>query len=486
MKIQTALSSNIKKGIIHLIGLLVAIKIVSFHFPLSLIDGKYLWYQLGETLINIFGFYINAFILLPILFKRKNIKKYVIIALASIIIYSFISLWLSSLHSSSITYYENGNRPNPSDLFFLKDWIISRLLFSTIAFIPFSSLSFLYYLFYIDKEHRKELFSMKYTELIINLIVFSFIFFLMFEQVQESEYFLVGSFLFIHALTFYIHTFSLTPILMKEQNLIKYLMFIASLFASSLLLITTLSYPKLSNPFFFTNLLLFAFFIGINLFLSFIYGYVRFKIINNERLFHIKLDAKESELQLLKSQVNPHFLFNTLNTLYATALSENATKTAESTAKLANLLRYMQNDINKDFIPLKNEINYLQDYIIIQKLRCAIKPTITTTFKNISNQIISPGLLIPFVENAFKYGIDPSKKSELTISIICDENTIHFTCVNSYNEDFKVHQTEEGFGIGIKNAKQRLDLVYQNKHTFEILKESNTFSVKLTITSKSL
>ena len=167
--------------------------------------------------------------------------------------------------------------------------------------------------------------------------------------------------------------------------------------------------------------------------------------------------------------------------MYATALSENATKTAESTAKLANLLRYMQNDIHKDFIPLKNEINYVQDYIIIQKLRCAIEPEITTTFENVTNQSISPGLLIPFVENAFKYGIDPSNKSDLTIAIICDENTIHFTCVNSFNEHFKVHQTEEGFGIGIKNAKQRLDLVYPDKHTFEILKENNTFSVKLNI-----
>ena len=224
-----------------------------------------------------------------------------------------------------------------------------------------------------------------------------------------------------------------------------------------------------------------VFIIGIGflliIFTSFIYADFRNKIKNK----NLELESKDSELQLLKSQVNPHFLFNTLNTLYATALEEKAEKTAESTAKLASLIRYMQNDINKDFIPLINEINYLEDYIVIQKLRCAIEPEVKTTFKSITNQIISPGLLIPFIENAFKYGIDPSKKSELTISIICDESNIHFTCVNTYDENFKIHKTEAGFGIGINNAKQRLALVYPKKHSFEILKENNTFSVKLII-----
>lgn len=198
-----------------------------------------------------------------------------------------------------------------------------------------------------------------------------------------------------------------------------------------------------------------------------------------------KLGAKESELQLLKSQVNPHFLFNTLNNLYATALEEDAPKTAESTAKLASLIRYMQEDINKDFIPLENEIKYLQDYIAIQKLRCAESPEIETVFKNIKDHSISPGLLIPFVENAFKYGIDPSKPSKLKVSIICDENRIKFECINSFDDNFKTYYKEQGFGIGIKNAMERLELVYPKKHTFSVLKEHNTFSVKMSINTEN-
>jgi len=234
------------------------------------------------------------------------------------------------------------------------------------------------------------------------------------------------------------------------------------------------------GPFPDTIFLIFSVFIDYTL--SFIYGFIRHRIKNKS----IALDAKESELKLLKSQVNPHFLFNTLNTLYSTALEENAPKTAESTAKLASLIRYMQEDINKDFIPLENEIKYLENYISIQKLRCFIEPDIETKFIHIENHKLSPGLLIPFVENAFKYGIDPSKKSKLSVSIICEKNTISFECINTYDENYKTYYKEQGFGIGIKNAKQRLELVYPKKHTIDIKKENNIFSVKinLNITNK--
>jgi LytS/YehU family sensor histidine kinase len=213
---------------------------------------------------------------------------------------------------------------------------------------------------------------------------------------------------------------------------------------------------------------------------SFIYGYIRIKIKNKDKV----LEIKNSELHLLKSQVIPHFLFNTLNTLYSTALEEKAEKTAQSTAKLASLIRYMQEDINKEFIPLENEIKYLNDYIAIQELRCAVKPNIETEFVNIKNHNISPGLLIPFVENAFKYGIDPSKPSTLKVSVVCNENTINFECVNSYKTDFKTYYKEQGFGIGIKNAKQRLELIYPKKHTFSISKQEELFSVNMSINTK--
>ncbi|WP_157941174.1 MULTISPECIES: sensor histidine kinase [Arenibacter] len=279
-------------------------------------------------------------------------------------------------------------------------------------------------------------------------------------------------------LFFYLNVLFFGPVLLSDKKLGKYLFLIIT----SLIIIgigTKLIYGIRYSP----NLLVFAIHFMLTALLSLIYCYVRLKLKKDQLIFNLKLGAKDSELQLLKSQVNPHFLFNTLNTLYATALEENAPKTAESTAKLANLLRYMQNDITKDFIPLENEIKYLEDYITIQKLRCEVKPQVETIFKNCEGKTLSPGLLIPFVENAFKYGIDPSKPSKLKVSVICDASKINFECVNSYDDNFNTYYKEQGFGMGIKNAKQRLDLVYPKNYTLDISKANHIFTVKLNITS---
>jgi sensor histidine kinase YesM len=90
------------------------------------------------------------------------------------------------------------------------------------------------------------------------------------------------------------------------------------------------------------------------------------------------------------------------------------------------------------------------------------------------------------VENAFKYGIDPTKPSKLKVSVICDETTIHFKCVNSYDDNSKTYYKERGFGIGITNTRQRLELVYAKKHIFEIVKENKMFSVNISINTKQL
>ncbi len=286
---------------------------------------------------------------------------------------------------------------------------------------------------------------------------------------------------------FYLNTFVFVPKFLKTRNTIQYGFFVILLFVGFLLGRIPIHGSIFIEVIKQTHNLSFVFFYFLFIvFLSFIYGYVRTKLKANERLFDLKLNAKESELQLLKSQVNPHFLFNTLNTLYATALIEGATKTAESAAKLANLVRYMQNDIAKDFIPLQNEIDYIKDYMVIQKLRLAVEPEIITTFENKTENMVSPGLFIPLVENAFKYGIHPTEKSTIAISLIGKENEVYFSCQNKYDDTIKIHQMNEGFGIGIENVQKRLALVYPKQHTFEILKENDTFSVQLTISTKNL
>ncbi len=345
--------------------------------------------------------------------------------------------------------------------------------------IPFITMALIYSILVIDIKVLKKAFAVKRFELILNSIVISLIYFYPLIRFHEIDIRVIAL-ISVYVVFFYTSVFYITPILLKKKHFIKYLLYSFVLIVSVglvILLLMDVQFNSISDLISVLSLIIFNLLIVIT---SGIYAYIRHRIINQEA----KIEAKNSELNLLKSQVNPHFLFNTLNTLYAIALEEKASKTAESTAKLASLIRYMQEDINKDFIPLENEIKYLQDYITIQKLRCAVEPNIETEFKQIENHQISPGLLIPFVENAFKYGIDPSQPSKLKVLIICDENTIHFECVNSYNNDFKTYYKEQGFGIGIKNAKQRLELVYPKKHTFDVLKENNIFSVKISIKTK--
>ena len=438
-------------------------------------------------LLTVFGlFYIHILVLLPILFIEKKMKKYLLFTSLCILLFSVVEIYFGWL-------YIHSDARSLSPIFgitmhsFSTEQVVRIFITLLFPIIIIILVSFNYALLFFEKKK-----TTIYLEFILN-VVFLFVIGIFILKISNS----LGNEIVIICIVitlFYINTFFVSPIIIKEHKRLKYVLWLIILCVSFyLLIIVSVGYPKFDsetgekitepiNEVISTYISL----LFITLILSFIYSYLRIRLKKKEQSFSIKLDSKESELQLLKSQVNPHFLFNTLNTLYATALKENAPKTAESTAKLANLLRYMQNDISKDFIPLQNEINYLKDYIIIQKLRCAVEPKIATTFENVTNQSISPGLLIPFVENAFKYGIDPSKKSELSISIICHESTIHFTCTNTYSDNFKVNQTEEGFGIGIKNAKQRLELVYPTQHTFEIEKESNIFSVYISIKTVKL
>lgn len=412
-------------------------------------------------------FYIHSLVLLPILQKESNKRKYKNSIFATILTYTLfvIFFWIS-------------NRANLERSVFTRSDSMANLFskYFTLTIIPISITVFLSYAYCAFFLGKKVVFQ--FLEIFVNFIITVLLYLIAF---QENDVTLV-LLLTIVLIVFYTNTFYATPLLILKQQRKKYWFVV--------LILSVLYFLMMLSVFIdLTTTLEITMGVTVNLFgvlfliyiLSFVYSFIRLKIKAQEKVFSIKLGAKDSELQLLKSQVNPHFLFNTLNTLYATALEEKAPKTAKSTAKLASLIRYMQEDINKDLIPLENEIKYLKDYITIQKLRCSIEPEIETKFSNIKTHQISPGLLIPFVENAFKYGINPSKKSKLSVSIICNENTINFECINSHDESFKTYYKEQGFGIGIKNAKQRLELVYPKSHMFELKKENAIFSVKINI-----
>ncbi len=192
----------------------------------------------------------------------------------------------------------------------------------------------------------------------------------------------------------------------------------------------------------------------------------------------------KTDLQFLRSQINPHFLFNILNTLYGTALQENAERTAGGIQKLGDMMRFMLHENNLDFIDMNKEIDYLRNYIALQKLRTQASSDIIIE-ENISNQNcnhkIAPMLLIPLVENAFKHGISLKEKSWIKIDLECNEKNILFGVRNSMHDKINNDPENERSGIGLKNVLERLKLIYGGRFDISVNGDGKEFFVQLSI-----
>jgi len=189
-----------------------------------------------------------------------------------------------------------------------------------------------------------------------------------------------------------------------------------------------------------------------------------------------KLDA---ELSYLKAQINPHFLFNTLNSIYSLAI-DKSDNTAPAVAKLSGMMRYVITDTAKEFVPLEKEIAYIKNYIELQRIRFG--ETIHLFFDvngNPSGKQIAPLLLIPFIENAFKYGVNAEENSTIRIHIFIDENKLNMEVQNNKVNVQMKH--EDKTGTGIANTQSRLQLLYPARHFLKITDIEKEFLVSLTL-----
>lgn len=196
------------------------------------------------------------------------------------------------------------------------------------------------------------------------------------------------------------------------------------------------------------------------------------------------VSQKSADIDFLRSQINPHFLFNALNTIYGTALQENADRTAEGVQKLGDMMRFMLQENQEEKIPLDKEINYLTNYIDLQRLRTLTSPDIAIdlTIKDKDcRHYIAPMLLIPFVENAFKHGISLKEKSWIKINISCDTENLYFDVYNSVHLKKEDDPEKDRSGIGLENVKQRLSLLYPGQHELHIRSTNTEYFVHLTI-----
>jgi sensor histidine kinase YesM len=192
----------------------------------------------------------------------------------------------------------------------------------------------------------------------------------------------------------------------------------------------------------------------------------------------IRKQQVEAELNLLKSQINPHFLFNVLNSIYSLSLKKSD-KAPEIVLKLSDILRYMLYETKQERVALHKELSMIEHYIDIESIRIDSQQQITLKITgDIQPYVIAPALLIPFVENAVKHGIDSmSEHAYVNIYIKIDSGTLQFDCINNFKE---VKSKTIG-GIGLDNVQKRLQLIYPQKHSLSIKSENAVFTVSLNL-----
>ncbi len=195
----------------------------------------------------------------------------------------------------------------------------------------------------------------------------------------------------------------------------------------------------------------------------------------------VEAEKTSTELQFLKNQLNPHFLFNSLNSIYSLT-TKKSNDAPEAVITLSEMMRYMLYQTNNEFVLLHNELDYIQNYLKLQRLRIANNERVTINIHGlISNQKIKPLLLISFIENAFKYGTDFKGNTEVKIIIQVDNDKLNFKCLNILG--VRKGGIEDS-GIGLKNSKERLELLYPEKHTLIVKEENEKFIVDLTLKLK--
>ncbi|CAA6830339.1 MAG: putative two-component system sensor protein, no kinase domain [uncultured Aureispira sp.] len=220
------------------------------------------------------------------------------------------------------------------------------------------------------------------------------------------------------------------------------------------------------------------------LFISSLYGLALEFIQLDRQEIKLKAANLKNELKLLRRQINPHFLFNAMNNLYA-IVQLKPEKAGEFVLKLSEMLRYVTYDCQNDKVSISKEINYLNNYVYFQKWRDQNFQDIHLDLDPSLNSLeIEPMLLIPFIENAFKhsYDQDSSRKRWVKISLQNERNALVFEVSNSISRSNTQEEVpDEYMGIGIGNVQKRLNLLYQHKYQLQIEKDSNSFQIKLII-----
>ena len=216
---------------------------------------------------------------------------------------------------------------------------------------------------------------------------------------------------------------------------------------------------------------------------STIYGIISDWFIHQSEKMQLQTQTMQSELKFLRSQINPHFLFNTLNNLYALTLKKSD-DAPEIVLKLSEMMRYMLYECNERKVPLYKEVTYMKNYLDLERLRQHKMINIEFNLHGeVKDQRIAPLLLIPFIENSFKHGLSNEiDQGYVNIDLEIEGDQLAFEIRNSKGPSQPRQVHRKSGGIGLVNVKRRLNLIYDDNYTLEIKNDPNTYRVKLHLT----
>ena len=238
--------------------------------------------------------------------------------------------------------------------------------------------------------------------------------------------------------------------------------------------------PPMSKNFLFILILVYLV-AGVVSFVTVLNHNFKIASVNKElqnKILETQLQLKDQELHYLKRQIHPHFLFNTLNTIYGFAIRQSQ-QTPEIILKLSNLLDYILYQVNKPSVSLKEEVLHIKEYIELEKIRFQETLKVEFSASEIDENIqVAPMLLIPFVENAFKHGTLEEGFLTIKIQVSVVNNQLSFLIENSFRES---NDKSKNGGIGLVNIRKRLDLNYQNNYELKTEKRDNRYFAELTI-----
>ena len=467
--------------IVHILLWLLGYSVAFFFIPKPFFSNPAVWVTI------IIAFYLNVYWLIPkYLNEEKHWLRYLTLALTVIVAVTTIEFILDYSLQFVPVYIEGKTQKTLLESIIL---LWGMIFLKTLIVLP---LSFLF-------QFAKDLMLWKkvsvFAEISLHILIIGMLY--LFSMMAPPHWapeldpflfiFKAGYKLFILAINlsfFYLNAFWLIPQLLVKRRYTRYFIALLLLFAISITLEFGIYHLPVFSPDQISVLMhtirVDAIFKLLILLISFLYRFSKDWFEHEEQKTRLESDKLSAELDLLKFQIHPHFLFNTLNNIYSLAMQEDSPKTVRSLGKLGGIMHYMLEECQQTYVSLSQELEYLQQYIDLQQLR-ADQNNITVNM-DIDGKAgilkIAPMLLIAFVENAFKHGISMREPSFINLKIAISANEFYFNIANA------VHQRKQvlnGTGLGLKNVQRRLMMLYPQRHTLIIEEKNQGFKVSLTI-----